>query len=401
MPPEQLHNLPLTKASDIYGLGVTLICSIAAIESTEVGSLIDFSTNRLNFEHLMPDLSIDFLSWLRKTIEPDAKNRFPNAKAALVSLQSISISRSPEIKFSSSTLEFKDIRCGAKQTQILTIYNSVPETILAGSLQIEPHRKDPPHTPDNHAWIEIYPRKFKSNKIQCKVRIDTSKLKPSEYYIRWLLVDSNGNQNHEKYSRIKLEILTAPKLNISSLPYGLLSIDIIFFCGIVWLFFPVFTNLFTAFTKIAFPDEIIFVLYLLMLLFICIFVIFLALIILFLILFVIIVLLINTINIVMKADINTISEADIKIFNSIAKSCYARKKNTISRWSVMILSRLTPAFGICLGIGLHIGLSNPWVITALTATALPVVTVIAQQDLKLIKKWQRIDRETDDYLIDP
>ena len=47
MPPEQVLNQKLTEASDIYGLGATLICLITNTKSRDIGSLVDLSTNKL------------------------------------------------------------------------------------------------------------------------------------------------------------------------------------------------------------------------------------------------------------------------------------------------------------------------------------------------------------------
>jgi len=90
MPPEQLFNRQLTAASDLYGLGVTLVCLLTQTKSTKIGSLID-ETCQLNFKHLVPHLSSEFIEWLEKMVAPSLKNRYPNAAAALQSLQPITV----------------------------------------------------------------------------------------------------------------------------------------------------------------------------------------------------------------------------------------------------------------------------------------------------------------------
>jgi serine/threonine protein kinase len=49
MPPEQLHNLQLSKASDLYSLGAIIICLITRTKSTEIGKLMNLSNGRLQF----------------------------------------------------------------------------------------------------------------------------------------------------------------------------------------------------------------------------------------------------------------------------------------------------------------------------------------------------------------
>jgi len=94
MPPEQLFNRQLTEASDLYGLGVTLICLLTQTKSTQIGNLVD-DAYRIKFKHLAPKLNPKFASWLEKMVAPNIKNRYPNALTALKALQSISIAQKP------------------------------------------------------------------------------------------------------------------------------------------------------------------------------------------------------------------------------------------------------------------------------------------------------------------
>ena len=48
MSPEQINNLTLNKSSDLYGLGVTLICLIGAVKSNDIGEYVDLDTNQLD-----------------------------------------------------------------------------------------------------------------------------------------------------------------------------------------------------------------------------------------------------------------------------------------------------------------------------------------------------------------
>jgi serine/threonine protein kinase len=85
MPPEQLFNRQLTAASDLYGLGATLICLLTGTASTEIGNLIDDS-GRINFKQKIPKLSSDWVDWLQKMVEPNVKKRYSDAAEALDAL---------------------------------------------------------------------------------------------------------------------------------------------------------------------------------------------------------------------------------------------------------------------------------------------------------------------------
>ncbi len=92
MPPEQLFNRELTQASDLYSLGATLICLLTGIKSTDIGNLID-ANYRFNFRKLLPNLHPQFINWLQKMVEPNFKERYANASAALEALKPISVYR--------------------------------------------------------------------------------------------------------------------------------------------------------------------------------------------------------------------------------------------------------------------------------------------------------------------
>lgn len=465
MPPEQLHNLSLTKASDLYGLGVTLICLLTATKSAEIGSFINLSSNCLQFEHRMPEFSVDFIRWLQQMVQPDPQQRFPNAQAALKALQPIFITRSPEVKLSQSVLEFRATQPIQKQSQTISIKNSIPETILEGNLQVAANSKDPPHTPDSHAWIAITPRHFKNNQVQCKITVNTSRLRGNSVYQRWILLHTNAELSPY---RIKVKVQTASlpnnqtfvsnrgedrsfiflPLNAFRLPYTSLFISLIipFIATLVlWVINSFFDNLlsqiFNGIAKDIFP-------YLFFGLFV--FPLFGGFIGFGLgwLLGIIIACLLGSNKLVESSQVGGglgaiivafltfiaslsgavncstsncsavwISYINIKvliffilfivgigatIWTSI-KSAESCRQNHMTHGEVIILSRLIPAFGISLGIGLMIGFPNPWIIVALAGTTLPVIRVIFDYDFQSLKQWrqlmQRKQKEQD--LIEP
>ncbi len=90
MAPEQELNGTVTINSDLYSLGVTLICLLTGTPSTDVKKLID-RNYRFDVKKLMPQLSTLFTMWLEKMVSPNEKDRFDNAAAALAALKPIPV----------------------------------------------------------------------------------------------------------------------------------------------------------------------------------------------------------------------------------------------------------------------------------------------------------------------
>jgi serine/threonine protein kinase len=86
MPPEQIFNRQLTRASDLYSLGVTLICLIANVNSTEIEKLLDENFN-FNYKQIESKVSKNFLFWLTKMIKPKINDRWETAEIALEALE--------------------------------------------------------------------------------------------------------------------------------------------------------------------------------------------------------------------------------------------------------------------------------------------------------------------------
>ncbi len=88
IPPEEYFGRDLTEASDLYSLGVTLICLLSGTRSVNVGKLID-DEYRFDFKSLPSNIHPKFVEWLSKMVEPNIKHRFANAGDALQALKSI------------------------------------------------------------------------------------------------------------------------------------------------------------------------------------------------------------------------------------------------------------------------------------------------------------------------
>ncbi len=238
MAPEQLFNREVTEASDLYGVGATLICLVTGTKSSEITNLID-DHYQLNFQHLVPQLSLRWLEWLERMVTLLPKYRYRNAAEALAALEPIYVTRTPEIVCSEDVLEFRAEKLGQKLTQYLTIHNFVPETTLQGFLAIAPHHHDrdndlddlddhdPNYDPDynlnpdlnhalpqplfqplsSHSWIRLPYTELTGNRSMVKITVDTSKLMAAALYERELQITSNASPAVQK---VKIRVKTAP-----------------------------------------------------------------------------------------------------------------------------------------------------------------------------------------------
>lgn len=231
MAPEQLFNRQLSEASDLYGLGATLICLLTSTPSSAISNLID-DDYRINFKHLVPKLSLRWIEWLEKMVELKPKDRFPDAATALEALKPIYVIRVPELKLSQSCLEFTAKRLGERLTQTVAISNSVPETVLESRLQVAAHLSDPPHTPEFHQWIRFEQSHFVSNQAACKITVDTSKLMANKTFEREVLIHTNSQPETQV---LKVKVKTAPvPLAAKKLPYFSLALLVLFAAAATW-----------------------------------------------------------------------------------------------------------------------------------------------------------------------
>ncbi|MEG4624706.1 serine/threonine-protein kinase [Microcoleus sp. w1-18aA5] len=215
MPPEQMFNRKLTKASDLYGLGITLICLLSGTKSADVGNLVDANYG-IHFRHLVPPLQQGWMNWLERMVAPRLQDRYPSAADALTALESLDVSSLPKVRIERDRIQFIATEYGEKVTQIVTVSNPIPDTILAGRWEVAPHPNDPPHTPYDHPYISFEPQKFEGNEVRCKITVDTSKLLASKTYHRQMILHVNSDPNtHE----IEIQVKTAPLPEPKQMPY--------------------------------------------------------------------------------------------------------------------------------------------------------------------------------------
>jgi uncharacterized protein YjbI with pentapeptide repeats len=93
IPPEQLFNRPLTSASDLYSLGVALICLLTGTTTETAPQLLD-RDYRPQFKHLLPNnIHPKLIPWLEKMVEPNYQRRYLDAVGARESMGTISLER--------------------------------------------------------------------------------------------------------------------------------------------------------------------------------------------------------------------------------------------------------------------------------------------------------------------
>ncbi|XHX80366.1 MAG: serine/threonine protein kinase [Stenomitos frigidus ULC029] len=229
MPPEQLFNRQLTEASDLYGLGMTLICLLTGTKSDRIGDLVDISY-RVSFKHLVSNLNLKWVNWLEKMVEPRLKERFPNALAALAVVPTSPL-RPPDAQFSQANLKLQAARLGDRLTKTVVITNPIPETLLEGQWEVAPHPHDPPA--ERYCWITVTPETFAKNQTECHVTIDTRKLMAGKTYNRKLLL--HANTLTKTYS-LNLQVQTAPvPVQPSLLPNSLLLLLLLISLVVSWL----------------------------------------------------------------------------------------------------------------------------------------------------------------------
>ena len=206
MPPEQMFNRQLTEASDLYGLGATLICLLTGTKSVDVGNLIDANYS-IHFRHLVPPLQQGWMNWLETMVAPRIQDRYKSAVDALTALRSLDVSGLPKVRSNRDMLELTATQYGEIITGVIEISNPIPDTMLAGRWEVALHPNDPPHTPYDHPWISFEPHKFESNNVACKIIVDTKQLLASQAYERYIILHTNSEPDTYK---LKIKFTTAP-----------------------------------------------------------------------------------------------------------------------------------------------------------------------------------------------
>jgi serine/threonine protein kinase len=162
MPPEQLLNRSLSLASDLYSLGVTLICLLTGTKSTAISNFYD-AQFRLHFQASVSHLNPRFVEWLERMTAPDRDRRYANAQSALDALVPLSVQ--PEIVLHLPTVELQATQLGEQLNGAIAL----PET---GTWQVIPQA--------NLDWLAIIPSA--ENDAEARICVDTDSLAPNTLY---------------------------------------------------------------------------------------------------------------------------------------------------------------------------------------------------------------------------
>ncbi|MBR8826820.1 MAG: protein kinase [Gomphosphaeria aponina SAG 52.96 = DSM 107014] len=420
--PEQVRKP--TEASDLYSLGATLICLLTGKKSTEIQDLTgENNPYKIEFQHLLPRLSLRFIQWLAKMVEPSQKDRYKNAAEALETLKPLYVIRYPEVQRSQSELKFQANQIGEKIPKTVTLTNSIPETVLEGELWVAPHPNDPPHTPDTHTWISLTPKRFTGNKAEIRITVDTSKLLAAKVYQREMILRTNAVPETLSFI-VKVQTAAFP-IEKKKIPYLAVALILIIATALGWFlssalgminllfhqtgqwldgnailsFFVVIAivGFFIILLGIAriekYNDRLIFYLSLFGALgFFASFVV---------------------LEFFIKANIIQAILAMIActlvgfvlawLLNGLVAIFHENtRQQRLSRGMTPIISLLTIGMGMASGIGFNIGFLNPYILLALAGTSLPLAIMILYpqfKQAKLIAKYRKAEKEQ--HLIQP
>jgi serine/threonine protein kinase len=219
--PEQLFKP--TKASDLYSLGATLIFLLTRKQAgIDRELIVEDEPYQIGFQHLLPDLSLQFIGWLTKMVAPSQKERFDTAAAALAALQPLYLFRTPELQIYTEQLEIRAEKLGQRLSIPIEFGNDIPETMLEGWWEVAANEYDLAEEHEQSPWIAVSPANFCTNQGRANILVDTLELMADRTYHRELILHSNSSQ--EIYT-LPIQIRTAPlPLGRRRLPTGRLLI---------------------------------------------------------------------------------------------------------------------------------------------------------------------------------
>ncbi len=117
MAPEQA--IAPSKGSDLYSLGVTIICLLTNKKSSEILNLATAENPyKIEFKPLLKQLDSEFIDWLNKMVHPQVKKRFPDAATALKKLKEL-------------TWDWENIAINSHHDSVVDSESVAPETMTS------------------------------------------------------------------------------------------------------------------------------------------------------------------------------------------------------------------------------------------------------------------------------
>lgn len=189
-PPEQILG-ESTKASDNYAIGAVLL---SLLSGTPTCQMYDLTSKE--YPHLYQvkkilssqaqEINPHFIVWLKRMLEPDCRDRFPDARTALQALQPLKILSRTQASLSHSALYLEAKTYGEVLREYIHVSNLIPQTLLKGRWCVSSPN-------DSCEWICITPTELTGNEATVEVSIDTRQLQAGETYNRDLTFESNSS----------------------------------------------------------------------------------------------------------------------------------------------------------------------------------------------------------------
>jgi serine/threonine protein kinase len=135
MAPEELFNRPLTKASDLYSLGATIICLATNTRSIDINKLLN-DNYHLKFEHLVETgFNPLFTKWLQKMVAPNPRDRFADAETAKHQLKSIDIEdKNPAVEIKRLPMIKELVKPSERSSEPLLVLAGATSIFIIGTL---------------------------------------------------------------------------------------------------------------------------------------------------------------------------------------------------------------------------------------------------------------------------